>query len=72
MKQLNETNGLVVGNGNVGQGAVVSKTVYEGGVIARAMNRAGHNPHLKGYIHEVLVKDARNVRNLITSTQFMG
>lgn len=28
------------------------------------MDRAGHNPHLKGHIHEVLAKDARNLGNL--------
>ena len=60
------TNGIVVGGKNVGHGAVVSKTAYEGTVIGRAMARAGHNPHLKGHIHEILVKDARNVRNLFT------
>ena len=46
--------------------AVGMKTTYEGTVIARAMDRAGHNPHLKGHIHEVLVKDARNARNFLT------
>lgn len=30
------------------------------------MGRAGNNPHLKGHIHEILVKDARNARNLLT------
>lgn len=60
------SNGIVIGKNNAGHGAVVSKTTYEGTVIARAMDRAGHNPHLKGHIHEVLVKDARNVRNLLT------
>jgi hypothetical protein len=61
-----KSNGIIVGKGNVGHGAVVSKTAYEGTVIARAMERAGRNPHLKGHIHEVLVKDARNARNLLT------
>lgn len=46
--------------------AVGMKTAYEGTVIVRAMDRAGHNPHLKGHIHEILVKDARNVRNFLT------
>lgn len=46
--------------------AMGMKTTYEGTVISRAMSRAGHNPHLKGHIHEVLVKDARNVRNLLS------
>ncbi len=59
-------NGIIVGKGNVGHGAVVSKIAYEGTVIARAMERAGRNPHLKGHIHEVLVRDARNTRNLLT------
>lgn len=40
-------NGIIVGKGNVGHGAVVSKIAYEGTVIARAMERAGRNPHLK-------------------------
>ena len=59
-------NGILIGKSNVGHSAVVSKTAYEGTVIARAMERAGHDPHLKGHIHEVLVKDARNARNLLT------
>lgn len=62
----NNSNGIIIGKSNVGHSAVVSKTAYESTVIARAMERAGHNPHLKGHIHEVLVKDARNVRNLLT------
>lgn len=48
------------------QGLIISKNGYEQSVIARAMSRAGHNPHIKGHIHEVLVQDARNVRNLLT------
>lgn len=62
----NNSNGIIIGRSNAGHSAVVSKTAYEGTVIARAMERAGHNPHLKGHIHEVLVKDARNARNLLT------
>lgn len=62
----NNSNGIIIGKSNAGHSAVVSKTAYEGTVIARAMARAGHNPHLKGHIHEVLVKDARNARNLLT------
>lgn len=62
----NNSNGIIIGKSNAGHCAVVSKTAYEGSVIARAMDRAGHNPHLKGHIHEVLVKDARNARNLLT------
>ncbi len=61
--------GMNKGQGNTGRtghGAVVAKTTYEGTVIARAMERAGNNPHLKGHIHEILVKDARNARNLLT------
>lgn len=45
---------------------VGAKTAYEGSVIARAMQRAGGNPHLKGHIHEVLVQDTCNVRNLLS------
>ena len=62
----NNSNGIIIGKSNAGHSAVVSKTAYEGTVIARAMERAGHDPHLKGHIHEVLVKDARNARNLLT------
>lgn len=43
--------------------SVAAKTTYEGTVISRAMARAGNNPHLKGHIHEVLAKDARNIGN---------
>lgn len=67
MTQSN-SNGIVIGKSNAGHGGVVAKTAYEGTVIARTMERAGHNPHLKGHIHEVLVKDARNVRNLLSMT----
>lgn len=62
----NNTNGIIVGKGNAGHGAVVTKTTYEGTVIARAFERAGRNPHLKGHIHEILVKDARNARSLFS------
>ncbi|MDA8154234.1 MAG: hypothetical protein M0003_16235 [Acidithiobacillus sp.] len=62
----NNSNGIIIGKSNAGHSAVVSKTAYEGTVIARAMERAGRNPHLKGHIHEVLVKDARNAGNLLT------
>lgn len=51
---------------NAGHRAVVTKTAYESSVIARAIDRAGANPHLKGHIHEVLVKDACNARNLLS------
>lgn len=47
------------------QSVIVGKHGYEQSVIARAMDRAGNNPHLKGHIHEILVKDGRNVRNLL-------
>jgi len=60
------TNGIIIGQDNAGQGGVVAKTAYESSVIARAMARAGHNPHLKGHIHEILVKDARNAGNLLS------
>lgn len=52
--------------GHTHQGGVSAKTAYESSVIARAMQRAGGNPHLKGHIHEILIKDARNVRNLLS------
>lgn len=50
---------------HAGHAAVIGKTTYEGSVIVRAMDRAGNNPHLKGHIQEILVKDARNVGNLL-------
>lgn len=50
---------------NTGHVAVTGKTIYEGSVIARAMARAGNNPHLKGHIHEILVQDKCNIRNLL-------
>lgn len=48
------------------QGQIIAQHGYEQSVIARAMERAGHNPHLKGHVHEILVKDARNARNFLT------
>lgn len=59
------SNGIIFGKSNLGHSAVISKTAYAGAVIARAMERAGHNPHLKSHIHEVLVKDVRNVRKAL-------
>ena len=41
-----------------------TKTAYEGSVLVRALERGGRNPHLKGHIQEVMVKDLRNARNL--------
>lgn len=55
---------IVIGRAH--QGGVGAKTAYESSVIARAMQRAGANPHLKGHIHEVLIKDARNARHLLS------
>ena len=55
---------IVIGQAH--QRSVNAKTAYESSVIARAMQRAGNNPHLKGHIHEVLIQDARNVRNLLS------
>ena len=60
------TSGIIIGQTNAGHGAVVTKTGYEASVIARAVGRAGANPHLKGHIHEVLVQDSRNARNLLS------
>ncbi|WP_119157789.1 hypothetical protein [Caldimonas tepidiphila] len=45
--------------------ATTARAGYEASVIGRAMDRAGRNPHLKGHIHEILVKDARNVRHAL-------
>ena len=64
--QTTRPNGSIIGQTNAGHGAVVTKTGYEASVIGRAVGRAGANPHLKGHIHEILVKDARNARNLLT------
>jgi len=50
------------------QVVITGKHGYEQSVIYRAMQRAGANPHLKGHIHEVLVQDMRNARNLITGS----
>lgn len=49
------------------QGIIIGKIGYEQSVVARAMQRAGKNPQLKGHIQEVLVKDSSNVRNLFTN-----
>jgi len=46
--------------------AVAAKTTYEGTVITRAMARAGNNPHLKGHVHEILTKDAMNLKNALS------
>lgn len=49
------------------QGVIIGKHGYEQSVIARAIGRAGANPQLKGHIHEILVQDRKNLRNLLTS-----
>lgn len=41
-----------------------AKAAYESTVIHRAMRRAGGNPQLKGHIHEVLLQDRMNLRNV--------
>jgi len=48
------------------QGIIIGKQGYEQSVVVRALHRAGANPHLKGHIHEVLVQDMRNARNLLS------
>ena len=55
--------------GRAHQGGVGAKTAYESSVIARAVQRAGNNPHLKGHIHEILIQDSRNVRNLFNGAR---
>lgn len=55
--------------GRAHQGGVEAKTAYESTVIARAMQRASANPHLKGHIQEILVQDSRNVRNLFNGAR---
>lgn len=46
--------------------AVAAQTTYEASVIARALDRAGRNPQLKGHLQELLVQDLRNIANLGT------
>ncbi len=48
--------------------AIVIKEGYEAKVIYEAVKRAGKNPHLKGHIHEILVKDGinYNLKNIIS------
>lgn len=58
---------IVIGHAH--QGGVGAKTAYESSVIARAVQRAGSNPHLKGHIHEILIQDSRNVRNLFNGAR---
>lgn len=41
-----------------------TQTAYESTVTARAILRAGANPHLKGHIHEILLKDSKNLSSL--------
>ena len=60
-------NNIIIGRAH--QGGVGAKTAYESSVIARAVQRAGSNPHLKGHIHEILIQDSRNVRNLFNGAR---
>lgn len=55
----------IIRQSNAGNAAVATKTAYEGSVIVRAMERAGHNPHLKGHIQEILVQDSHNLGHLL-------
>lgn len=41
------------------------QVTYEQSVIARALARAGSNPNIKGHIHEILIQDKSNLKNLI-------
>lgn len=41
-----------------------SQTAYESTITARAILRAGSNPHLKGHIHEILLQDSKNMSSL--------
>ena len=50
---------------HAGAHASTARTAYEASVIHRAMERAGSNPQLKGHLHEVLVQDRLNLRNLL-------
>lgn len=56
-------------SGRAHQGGVGAKTAYESSVIGRAMQRAGSNQNLKGHIHEILIKDSRNARNLFNGAR---
>ena len=51
-----------------GTAASTVRTAYDASVIHRALDRAGQNPHLKGHIHEVLVQDRLNLRNLVNGS----
>jgi hypothetical protein len=42
-----------------------TQTAYESTVTARAILRAGANPHLKGHIHEILLRDSKNFKSLL-------
>ena len=46
---------------NAGTMTAAARSAYEGKVGLEAVARAGHNPNLKGIVHEVLVRDAHNV-----------
>lgn len=43
-----------------------TQTAYESTVTARAILRAGANPHLKGHIHEILLQDSKNMSSLFS------
>ncbi|MBL0283340.1 MAG: hypothetical protein IPQ01_05205 [Zoogloea sp.] len=47
------------------QTASAGKLGYEGTLVSRSLQRAGRNPNLKGHIHEIMVKDARNLADLL-------
>ncbi|TYZ22919.1 hypothetical protein [Selenomonas ruminis] len=41
----------------------IGNEVYEASVIARAVDRAGHCPQLKGHVHEIMFCDKYNLAN---------
>jgi len=41
-----------------------AREAYEGKVIYEGLQRAGKNPHLKGHLHEIIIKDKYNANPL--------
>ena len=58
-------------NGNAVATAAGVKTAYDSSVAVRAVERAGHNPNLKGTVHEIMRQDRLNINaeNLINGKQ---
>lgn len=56
---------------NQGSTVATVREAYESKVGLEAVSRAGHNPHLKGIVHEILVKDRINFNptNILNGTK---